>query len=221
MLNSLNDRGYLGYNDPYLTIDNIKVTHDKINSLIDFDIIKKIPTLHEKSSNNVRIIEIGAGSARTSETILTFYKNINYVICDIPLAIIIAYKRLKKSFPNKKISTLFDINDEKELKKSILENEISFIFPHQMSLIKDKFFDLTLAIDCLHEMKKIQVEWYFDQFDRLSKNLFFKCQNIQWAIFEKNKYNIDNYPVKNNWSKVIHKKCYIPNGYFQAIYKIN
>ena len=32
------------------------------------------------------------------------------------------------------------------------------------------FFDLSIAIDCLHEMKKIQVEWYFDEFDRLSKN---------------------------------------------------
>ena len=50
-------------------------------------------------------------------------ENINYVICDIPLAIIIAYQRLKKSFPNKKISTLFDINDEKELKKKVKEIE--------------------------------------------------------------------------------------------------
>ena len=112
-------------------------------------------------------------------------------------------------------------NKFSDIEKDFISSDIKFLSPDQLKFIPEKFFDLSIAIDCLHEMKKIQVEWYFDEFDRLSKNLFFKCQNIQWAIFEKNRYNIDTYPVKNNWSKIIHEKCHIPNGYFQAIYKIN
>ena len=81
---------------------------------------------------------------------------------------------------------------------------------------------MTVAVDCLHEFNKNQVDEYFYEFNRLSKFFYFKCQNIQWATFEKTeRYDINNYPVKINWDKIIHEKCYIPNGYFQALYKIN
>ena len=52
----------------------------------------------------IKILEIGAGSGRTSEVFITLNENLNYVICDIPIASVIAFQKIKKSFPNKKIS---------------------------------------------------------------------------------------------------------------------
>ena len=40
-LTKLSDRGYLCFNDPYLEIEGIKVTTDKINSLFDYEKITK------------------------------------------------------------------------------------------------------------------------------------------------------------------------------------
>ena len=94
-LELLSDDGFVGYSDPFLEIENVKVTHDKLNSLFDLDCISETGFLNNINS----ILEIGAGSGRTSETIMTFYKNLNYVICDIPPAVYISYKRLKKRFP--------------------------------------------------------------------------------------------------------------------------
>lgn len=92
ILEKLSDIGYLGFGDPYLNINNINITHDKINSCLDYDNIKKI-----KNFNNFKkILEIGAGSGRTSEAIITLNEKINYTICDIPPAIYISYNRLKK-----------------------------------------------------------------------------------------------------------------------------
>ena len=147
--------------------------------------------------------------------------NLNYTIVDIPPALFLCQSNLINTFENKKIFKYRNFKNFKDIKKEFISSDIRFLSPEQLTLIPNKFFDLSVAIDCLHEINKVQVEWYFSEFNRLSKNLFFKCQNNQWATFEKNKYSIDNYPVKNNWLKIIHEKCYIPNGYFNAIYKIN
>ena len=55
---------------------------------------------------------------------------------------------------NKKIELLIDCSNKKELNDNIRKNEISFIFPHQLNEIDSNFFNLTVAVDCFHEMDK-------------------------------------------------------------------
>ena len=107
-LSELQDKSYLGFNDPFVEIDNINITTDKIASLLDCEKIDKAFNFDKIKT----VLEIGAGSGRTSEAIITINNNLNYVICDIPAAIYISYSRLKIAFPNKKISLLTDINDK-------------------------------------------------------------------------------------------------------------
>ena len=73
-------------------------------------------------TNVYKILEIGAGSGRLADAILSLENNKKYVICDIPPAIFISYKRLQVAFPNKKISLLFNVNDKDEMEKRINEN---------------------------------------------------------------------------------------------------
>ena len=96
-LKDLSDRGYLSFNDPFIEVDNVNVTTDKINALFDYEKIDKFAKLQNIKS----ILEIGAGSGRTSQAIMTFNQNLRYIICDIPPAIFISYTRLKKTFSNK------------------------------------------------------------------------------------------------------------------------
>ena len=64
-------------------------------------------------------------------------KNIsNYTICDIPPSIYISYKRLKLAFPQKKIEFLIDEKNPENLNKEIMNNDITFIFPHQIKQLK-------------------------------------------------------------------------------------
>jgi putative sugar O-methyltransferase len=167
-LKDLSDRGYLSFNDPFIEVDNVNVTTDKINALFDYEKIDKFAKLQNIKS----ILEIGAGSGRTSQAIMTFNQNLRYIICDIPPAIFISYTRLKKTFPDKKIKFLFNYKNEKSLMDEINNNDISFIFPHQMKDIQNKSIDLTLAIDCIHEMDKKTIKYYFHQINKFS-NLFY------------------------------------------------
>jgi putative sugar O-methyltransferase len=226
ILEELSDIAYLGFGDPYLNINNINVTHDKINSCLDYDNIKKIPNF----SDFKRILEIGAGSGRTSETIITLNKKINYTICDIPPAIYISYNRLKKTFPDKKINLLLNINDSTTLINEIKKNNISFIFPHQLKLIKEKFFELSLAIDCIHEMDKKTIKYYFDNINNSSDYFYFSIWEktivpFSFTLFSKLGNRLDfyrnDYPIAKNWTPIFNNKSIFPSNFINLCFKIN
>ena len=110
-LKNLDDKTYCGFEHPFIQIDDYKISSDKIISLFDFE---KINTFYNLNENN-KVLEIGAGSGRLCECILSIIPNINYTICDIPPSIYVAYERMRLRFPQKKIKLLIDIDNSKQL----------------------------------------------------------------------------------------------------------
>ena len=224
-LENLNDDTYLGFDDPYVSIDNINISTDKIVSLFDCEKIFK--TFKEVKIN--KILEIGAGSGRTSEALLSIKDDIKYIICDIPPAIYISYERLKIAFPNKKISLLIDINDKVELKKKIEESDISFIFPDHLKLLDKNFIELTVAIDCLHEMDKPTIKYYLDQADNFSKNFYFSVWEKTEVPYSKNIFKKENvlsyysgdYNIPKSWKNILTENLIFPSNQIAVGYKID
>jgi len=222
-LRLLKDKSYLNFGNPFINIDGFNITSDKIISLFDLENIEKFSKI-DKS----RVLEIGAGSGRTSECILSIKKCLSYTICDIPAAIYISYKRLKLAFPNKKISLLIYIEDPIVLNKKILENDISFIFPHQMEKIKNKFFDITIAIDCFHEMNKDTLKNYFDNISSISDKIYFtiwkKTKNwFSGGILKKTErlhFDLGDYPIPSNWKMKLKNELKFPAAFYGIGYNI-
>lgn len=223
-LSKLNDKTYTGNNHPFIDIDGNKISSDKIISLFDYEKIYKF--YDSKETNN--ILEIGAGSGRLTECILTLKKNINYTICDIPPSIYIAYERMKVAFPNKKIGNLIDHNNPIELNKKILENDISFIFPHQLRFIEDNFFSIVIAVDCLHEMDKKTLEIYFDFINKITENFYFSIwkKTKNWhskTLFKKTErldFDKNDYNIPRNWKNVFKEDLIFPSTQVGLGYKI-
>lgn len=222
-LSYLQDKGYLTYNDPYLEINKIKFTQDKINSIFDYENINNFSLLSSKKN----ILEIGAGSGRTSQAILNFNTNINYTICDIPLALFISYERLKSVYGNKRIGLLYSLNKQ-ELNKEIKNYDISFIMPHQLSYFENQMFDLTIAIDCFHEMDKRTISNYINNINRFSKLFYFsiwKKTIVPFSgisnVFRNNlDYFSNDYQIPKNWKKVYEKNLIFPSNFISSGYQI-
>jgi putative sugar O-methyltransferase len=222
-LEKLNDKTYLGFDDPFITIQGINISTDKIVSLLDLEKINKFI----KISSAKNILEIGAGSGRLSDCIITNYPCSKYVICDIPPAIYIAYKRIKLGFPNKKVSLLIQNNEKQSLNNEIKNNDVSFVFPHQLSLINKKLFNLVIAIDCLHEMNRKTLSLYFQLVANLTNSFYFsiwsKTKNhYSKTIFKKTErldFDKGDYPIPHNWKNVFKENLLFPSnqiglGYF-------
>ncbi len=221
-LNNLSDETFCKNSHPFIKIDNNYISHDKVNSLLELSEINKLNFI----SNNSKILEIGAGSGRIADTILSIYPKIKYVICDIPLAIYVSFYRLKKRFnDSKKIFLAININNEEDLKKIISENDIVFIFPHQLKYLERKSIDLTISISAFHEMEKKVIKFYMDQINRISYKLYFTVWkktlipfSLKGTILYANK---ESYHINDKWTEVSNKKSYFPNTIIQKAYLIN
>jgi|TARA_B100000780_G_C21072927_1_gene431820 SAM-dependent methyltransferase len=221
----LKNETYLGFNDPHIEIENLNVSIDKVVSLLDYDKINKTFDL----KNFKTVLEIGAGSGRTSEAILSIEKNLKYIICDIAPASYLSYERLKKAFPNKKVSLLIDIEDQDRLNEEIKFNDISFIFPHQLKMINQNSLDLTIAIDCMHEMDKKTINYYFDSIEKTSKNFYFSIWENYEVPFSKTlfgksnrlNYHLGDYKIPKKWKNVLSEKLIFPSTFLSLGFKIS
>ncbi len=223
-LNYLPDEGYLTYNDPYIEINEQNISQDKINSIFDYENINSFSSFSDKKN----ILEIGAGSGRTSQAILTFNKDLKYTICDIPPALFISYERLKSVYRNKKIGLLYGLKEE-ELINQISNYDISFIMPHQLDFLEGKMFDLTIAVDCIHEMDRETIIKYFYNINRFSRLFYFsvwkKTSVPLSGILRKYSNNLDyfsnDYPIPRNWEKIYEKDLIFPSNFISSGYQIN
>ena len=223
-LNKLRDKAYLEFNDPFIKIENFNVTTDKIASLLDY---RKISKAFDIKRFN-KLLEIGAGSGRTCEAILSLEKNLKYIICDIPPAAYVSYTRLKLAFPNKKISLLIDVNDKSRLEKKIENSDIAFIFPHQLEILSKKTFDLVLAIDCMHEMDKSTINYYFNLINNISTNFYFSIWSKTDVPYSKNifkkkntlDFNAGDYKIPNNWKSIFKERMDFPSSMLALGFKI-
>lgn len=149
-------------------------------------------------------------------------------MCDIPPAIYISYSRLKLAFPDKTISLLTDINNKIELEKKIENSDIAFIFPHQLEMLNENSVDLTLAIDCMHEMDKSTIQYYFKLFDYFTKNFYLSIWEKTDVPYSKNilgkknklDYNSGDYAIPENWKNIFKEKIVFPSNMISLGFKI-
>ena len=218
LLKSLNNETF---NDPFLEVEGVKITLGKIGALMNYHSITSIPSFSK--SNNI-ILEIGAGQGAIAEVILSNNEKFKYVICDIPLSIFISYSRLKKAFPKKKISLCFDIKDKADMMEKLLNNDILFIFPHQIQFFEKKTFDIFMAMGCLCEMDKKTIKRYMNYVDTHSKYLYFDAWDNTKVPFSiiKNKlsaHNNSDYSINKNWKKIFIKNAIFPSNFVQLCYE--
>ena len=224
-LSKLRDKTFLKFGNPFIKIENVNITSDKIISLFD---LEKIEQFHNIKKKNFKILEIGAGSGRLADCILSIRKNIKYTICDIPPAIFISFKRLKNAFPKKKIKILINIEQEEQLLKELEKNDICFIFPHQLEKINKYFFNLVLAVDCFHEMDKKTLKYYFSNLTKISNRVYFSIwkKTKNWysgSLFKKTErldFDKGDYPIPKNWKNTFKKSQIFPSNYYALGYKI-
>tara|TARA_X000000368_G_C22938446_1_gene670962 strand:- start:21 stop:1094 length:1074 start_codon:yes stop_codon:yes gene_type:complete len=218
LITKLSDETFIGHNQIFNEINGLKITQEKLRTLLEYENIEKL-IKNEKSE----IIEIGSGNGRMCECIMSCNKYVNkYILADIPPALPSAYKRLKKTFKNKKIFYAIHIKDKNELKKIIQDNEIILIFPNQIKLINKKF-DLFIAIDCLHEMKKNTIKEYINIASVISNKIYFKVHEYAHVPFSTDRLSVHNdidYSIKPEWKLLFKKKSFFPSTDYEISYEI-
>lgn len=204
-------------NPPFLNFKGKRMSQDILNSILEYLSISDGCDVGKVHS----VLEIGAGSGRTSFCLLKLIPAVKYIVVDIPPALFISQRYLSSVCKDKKVFAFRPFKFFGEVEDEFTASDIVFLMPDQLDLLPDKIIDLFLAIDCLHEMKREQVELYFNHVDRLANHFFFKCWQKTKVPFDGVAYAFEDYPVKERWTRVYKRRCKVPSTYFEAFYDIN
>ena len=210
---------YKKYN-PYLNIENKIVTQQSLISLLEYE---KIFSLVKDVKEPLKILELGAGYGRTANVILSLKPNTKYVIADLAPSVYFSKKTLSDSFKDKKIKSGFEITNQKEMMKMFNENDILFIFPHQLKFFEKKTFDISLSIGNLCEMERKQIKNYMQIYESISNFLYFKVWEISGLPYSFNQYysvhNKKDYEIKDSWIEHFKERCVMPTNQFELGYE--
>lgn len=203
-------------NPPYITFQDKRITQDLLNSILDYLNISKGINLSKVN----KFIELGAGYGRTAYCLIKILGNIKYIIVDIPPALYISQKYLSTIFSDKRTFKFRPFESFNEIEDEYNNSDLIFILPDQLSLLPAKSVDMFIAIDNLHAMKKNDVDYYFDQADRIADYFYFTCWPDMKTPFDNISYSLDNYPIKNNWERLFQESCIVTEFYVNSLYQI-
>ena len=108
--------------------------------------------------------------------------------------------------------------------------QLCFIFPHQLSYIKEKFFNITIAINCLHEMNLKTLRYYFENINRISKYFYFSIwkeielkYSKKYLLFgsgQRLNFEKGDYPVNKKWKMISKSETIFPSNFIQVSYDL-
>ena len=87
---------------------------------------------------------------------------------------------------------------------------------------------MILAIDCMHEMDKSTIQYYFKLFNHISTNFYFSIWNKTDVPYSKNifkkknilDYKAGDYKIPNNWKNIFQEKIDFPSNMLALGFKI-
>ena len=166
-----------------------------LGSVMDCNLIFNHSQSLVDKEKRTSIIEIGGGYGRLAEVFLggrEAWNSVHYLLVDaVPASLMYSYLYLKSQHPNLSIGAYFN-GDEYSLDYDC------YIMPSwHLDKIVSKTFDISINVESMQEMVQEQVDYYINQFDRVTKpgGLVY-LSNSKVYVF-KGKWNIPKY-----WKKL-------------------
>jgi putative sugar O-methyltransferase len=193
-----------------------RISSDLVNSVLEYYSISEVMDF----SKCRRVLEIGGGYGRSACSTLQLNQHIQYTLVDVPPALYLA-ERYLSSVLERKIFRVRHFDNFDDVKSEMERCSVIFLLPHQLCLLPDRRFDLTLNISSFGEMQPQMIAQYFDEIDRLTQGVFY---TKQWKISKNPFDGIDvtkeDYPVKRSWQLLYQRDARVQTEFFESAYLI-
>jgi len=196
----------------------MSVSQDLGNSILEYESFR--PGLPFAGRGTV--LELGGGYGRNAFVVLKLNPSIRYVLVDIPPALWVAEKYLSSLFPHKQIFRYRNFERFEEIADSYNQSDVIFLLSSQLPLLPVNSADLIVNISSLHEMRKDQIDYYFQQFERVLSpggHTYIKEWKKAKVLFENVTVTEQDYPVPNGWKKIMSRTAPVQTRFFEALYK--
>ena len=169
------------------------------------------------------LIEVGAGYGRLAYVFLKAHPGCKYWIIDLPPALYVSQQYLSAVFPDRRCSRSAISKPSMRSQLRSKRRILVFSAPTKFDCMPDKVADAFIAISNLHEMRREQIDFYFDEVDRLIHGVFY---NKQWlrsrtTIEEGFVLRRGEYPIKAGWRNIYDERHPFQAWFFHALYAIS
>jgi putative sugar O-methyltransferase len=200
-----------------IEVNGRRVSSDLINSVLEYYSMEEAVKFPECR----RVLEIGGGYGRSAYSILQLNPHIQYTFVDLPPALFLAQRYLSSVLEEKNIFRVRLFDEFDDVKSEMEQCAVVFLLPHQLNLLCDQRFDLTINISSFGEMRKQMIERYFDEVERLTRGVFY---TKQWKIsknpFDGLELTERDYPVRKSWELLFQRDARVQAEFFEAAYRI-
>jgi putative sugar O-methyltransferase len=203
-----------------IDIGGRRVSQDLPHTSIEINTF--MPYIKKESKKNLCVAELGAGCGRIGSILLNVYDDLKYTIIDIPPALFVSQMYLSELFPNKKVFYAKEFNDWYEIEEDFTEADIRFLYPQQLELVPESYFNIFINISSMSEMSFEQINNWFPLIDRCTKGIFyFKQYKENFNSFDNVVITKDCYPRPHDWEILLDQENKLFSPFFDLVYKIN
>ncbi len=205
-------------NPMQVTRDGRLISQDLANSLLEYQAIMH-PDVDPKKVST--ILELGPGYGRSAYVFLELHPNCRYILVDIPPALFVAQRYLSEVFEDRKIFGFQAFDDFESVREEFEQADIVFLTPNQLQLLPGKSVDLFINISSLHEMRMDQIQYFFGEIERLTRNYFYFKQWKETTVpIENETITESDYPIGKDWTLIMRQQCKVQAKFFEAIYSL-
>jgi putative sugar O-methyltransferase len=190
------------------------VSEDLCNSVLEYtSIVDAMPAPPRL------VVELGSGYGRLAWVFLRVQPDVRYVLVDIAPGLAIAQRYLTELFPERPAFRFRHFDNYAEVAAELESAQIVFLTPNQLELIPSLHAELLINVSSLHEMRREQIEHYFELFAEHCDGFFY---TKQWQrsvnSFDDLIVLREDYPVPSGWSSVFDRVHPVQTRFFEALY---
>ncbi len=203
----------------YIDYRGRRVSEDLCNSVLEFTAITEALPADEPVGS---VIELGAGYGRLAWVFLTVFRDVRYVVVDIPPALAIAEQYLSSLFADRSVFGFRHFDSFADVADELHSAQIVFLTPNQLDLLPPQRADLFVNVSSLHEMRPDQIEHYFAAIETHCAGHFYTKQ-WQRSVNEFDDLIVshDDYPVPAGWHVVFDRTHPVQVEFFEALYRLS
>ena len=155
------------------------ISQDLANSIREYNTIRQFSGAEENNRRRMVVAEIGAGYGRVGYVFLKA-SNCRYFIFDVPPALYISERYLSAALPEKKSFRFRAFKTFGEIERELEAADVGFFTPNQIALFPPGYFDVSLSISALHEMRREQIANFMAKMGELSTKIIYVKNWRRW-----------------------------------------
>ena len=150
------------------------ISQDLVNSCREFTTIRSALSEY-RVGQKIKVAELGSGYGRLAYVFATCL-DCQYVMFDIPPALHLAQWYLSELFPRKRVFRFRHVDSYEEIEAELSTADIAFFTSNQLELFPDDYFDVSINISSLHEMRRDQIERFIDLMAQKTRRMIYSKQ---------------------------------------------